>query len=108
LGDVTTLRNENTIIYKALRTEAENLVKLGRADQFLFDRWFKDIDLELNKIIDIENIAKKQNELVFDKDTYKVDKAYEDTVETISPAKSNLLQLNQFIKELEITISEKR
>jgi hypothetical protein len=102
------LRNENTVIYKTLRTEAENLVKLGRADQFLFDRWFKDIDLELNKIIDIENMAKKQNELVFDKDTYKIDKAYEDTIETISPVKSNLLQLNQFIKELEITISEKR
>ncbi len=108
LGDVVSLRNENTVIYKTLRTEAENLVKLGRADQFLFDRWFKDIDLELNKIIDIENMAKKQNELVFDKDTYKIDKAYEDTIETISPVKSNLLQLNQFIKELEITISEKR
>jgi tryptophan-rich sensory protein len=108
LGDVINLRNENTVIYKTLRTEAENLVKLGRADQFLFDRWFKDIDLELNKIIDIESMAKKQNELVFDKDTYKVEKAYEDTIEAISPAKSNLLQLNQFIKELEITISEKR
>ena len=108
LGDVVSLRNENTVIYKTLRAEAENLVKLGRADQYLFDRWFKDIDLELNKIIDIENRAKKQNELVFDKDTYKVDKAYEDAVETISPVKSNLLQLNQFIKELEITISEKR
>lgn len=108
LGDVVSLRNENTVIYKTLRAEAENLVKLGRVDQYLFDRWFKDIDLELNKIIDIENRAKKQNELVFDKDTYKVDKAYEDAVETISPVKSNLLQLNQFIKELEITISEKR
>lgn len=107
-GDVVDLRNENTVIYKKLRTEAESLIKLGRADQNLFDRWFKDIDLELNKIIDIESQAKKQNELIFDEDTYKVDKAYEDTIETISPVKSNLLQLNQFIKELEITISEKR
>lgn len=108
LGDVVNLRNENTVIYKKLRTEAESLIKLGRADQNLFDRWFKDIDLKLNKIIDIENLAKKRNELIFDKDTYKVDKAYEDAIETISPVKSNLLQLNQFIKELEITISEKR
>ncbi len=108
LGNVVNLRNENTVIYKGLRTEAESLISLGRVDSNLFDRWFKDIDLELNKIIDIENKSKPLNHLVFSKDTYDVEKSYEDTIETLSPVKGNLLRLNQFIKELEITISEKR
>jgi predicted alpha-1,2-mannosidase len=47
LGEVVKLREENTNIYKLLKTEAENLVKLGRADSSLFERWFKDIDAEL-------------------------------------------------------------
>lgn len=108
LGNVVNLRNENTVIYKGLRTEAESLISLGRVDSNLFDRWFKDIDLELNKIIDIENKSKPLNQLVFSKDTYDVEKPYEDTIEALSPVKGNLLRLNQFIKELEITISEKR
>lgn len=108
LGNVVRLRDENTNIYKSLKAEAENLVKLGRADSSLFERWFKDIDLELTKIIDIENKTRTEIQKVFSKDTYEVDRAYDNTVETISPVKLNLLQLNKFIGELENTILEKR
>ncbi len=108
LGDAVDLKNKNVVIYTQLRTEAENLIKLGRADSDLFDRWFKDIDLELNKITDIENDVRTVLSEIFSKNKYQVERVYEDSIEILSPISGSLVKLNEFVFELETTISEKR
>ena len=108
LGNVITLKNENIEIYRSLRSEAESLVKLGRVDSKLFERWFIDIDSEIGKITDIENGVKKESPTVFSDEIYKINKSYDSVLEKLSSAKAELLQLNKFVRELENTISEKR
>ena len=108
LGNVITLKNENIEIYRSLRSEAESLVKLGRVDSKLLERWFIDIDSEIGKITDIENGVKKESPTVFSDEIYKINKSYDSVLEKLSSAKAELLQLNKFVRELENTISEKR
>ncbi|MFZ3301505.1 MAG: TspO/MBR family protein [Microgenomates group bacterium] len=108
LGEAKTTKNKHVEIYNKLKSEANELVKLGRADAKLFERWFKDIDLELNKISEIENLTLTQINTVFDSDEYKRDAGYENAMEELTPIKSNLLRLNGFLMELENTVNTKR
>lgn len=108
LGEVESLKQEHMKLYNSLKKESEELIKLGRADSSLFDRWFKDIDKELNSISDIEKSTLAEIEIILGDDEYKRDKAYENAIETLDPVKSNLLRLNGFVKELENVISNKR
>lgn len=108
LGEARTSKNKHIEIYNKLKSEADNLVKLGRADAKLFERWFKDIDLELNKISEVENLTLTQINLIFGADEYKRDAGYENAIEELNPIKSNILRLNGFIMELENTVNTKR
>lgn len=108
LGEAKTSKNKHIEIYNKLKDEANNLVKLGRADAKLFERWFKDIDLELNKILEIENLTLVQINLIFGADEYRRDTGYKNAIEELTPVKSNLLRLNGFIMELENTVNTKR
>ena len=108
LSTVIEIKNKHRDLYQKLKDEANNLVKLGRADATLFDRWFKDIESELTKINDIENLTRTEIDKVFNEDNYQIKKAYDKVVEKLAPAKDNLLTLNSFITELESTIEEKR
>jgi len=108
LSSAVELKNSHIQIYNKLKTEANELVKLGRADSSLFDRWFKDIDAELAKITDVEAATRVEIQKIFTVENYSINKSYEKVVSVLSPIKSNLLQLNNFISELEQTISEKR
>ncbi|HCR35978.1 hypothetical protein A2130_00435 [Candidatus Woesebacteria bacterium GWC2_33_12] len=108
LSSIIELKIEHINLYEKLKNEAGELVELGRADSSLFERWYKDIDAELTKINDIEKVTKIEIQKIFSADNYQVKKSYEKVTEKLSPAKSNLLQLNKFISELELTISEKR
>ncbi|HLD92050.1 MAG TPA: TspO/MBR family protein [Patescibacteria group bacterium] len=108
LSSVIELKNSHIILYNKLKSEANDLVKLGRVDATLFDRWFNDIDAELTKFTDIENLARIEIQKIFSGESYVIKRSYEKSLSTLLPAKSNLLQLNQFISELELTISEKR
>ncbi|MDP3014495.1 MAG: hypothetical protein Q8M92_09650, partial [Candidatus Subteraquimicrobiales bacterium] len=108
LGEVESLKQEHIKLYNNLKKESEELIKLGRADASLFDRWFKDIDKELNSISDIEKTTLTEIEKILGDDEYKRDKGYENAIETLDPVKSNLLRLNGFIKELENVIANKR
>lgn len=108
LGEVKTIKNEHIKIYNNLKSEADGLVKLGRADAGLFDRWFKDIDQELNNIGEIEKETLTEIEKIFGEDEYRRSGSYENAIETLEPVKINLLRLNGFIKELENVIQSKR
>lgn len=108
LGEVESLKQEHIKLYNSLKKESEELIKLGRADAGLFDRWFRDIDKELNSITDIEKGTLTEIEKILGDDEYKRDKGYEDAIETLEPVKSNLLRLNGFIKELENVLESKR
>lgn len=108
LSSIIELKNEHITVYNKLKNEADELVKLGRADSSLFERWYKDIDFELAKINDIEKLTETEIQKIFSADNYQIKKSYEKVVEKLSPARQNLLQLNKFISELELTISEKR
>ncbi len=108
LGESKTLKNKHLEIYEKLKSEANSLVSLGRADAKLFERWFKDIDLELNKINEIENATLTQINAIFDAYEYRRDAGYENAIEELTPIKSNLLKLNGFIMELENTVNTKR
>jgi len=66
------------------------------------------VSYDEQKINDIEKVTKIEIQKIFSADNYQVKKSYEKVTEKLSPAKSNLLQLNKFISELELTISEKR
>ena len=108
LSSTVELKNSQIVIYNKLKSEANDLVKLGRADSSLFDRWFKDIDAELAKVNEIEAKTRVETQKIFSAENYSISKSYEKVVSILSPVKSNLLQLNNFISELEQTISEKR
>lgn len=108
LSSVIELKTDHINLYEKLKKEADELVKLGRADSSLFERWYKDIDNELAKINDIEKLTRVEIQKIFSADNYQIKKSYEKVAEILSPSKLNLLQLNKFISELELTISEKR
>jgi len=108
LSSIIELKNSHIKIYDKLKSEANELVKLGRADSSLFDRWFKDIDAELTKINNTEGLTREEIQKIFNSDNYQIKKSYDKVVEKLSPAQENLLKLNSFITELELTISEKR
>lgn len=108
LGYISDSKNKHLKIYEALKEESQSLVKLGRADTNLFERWYKDIDQELNKINDSENKARTEVENIVSSDKYLQERAYDNSIKRISPIKTNLLTLNRFISELENVISEKR
>lgn len=108
LGEVESLKQEHMKLYNSLKKDSEELIKLGRADSSLFDRWFKDIDKELNSISDTEKATLTEIETILGDDEYKRDKGYENAIETLDPVKSNLLRLNGFVKELENVLESKR
>lgn len=108
LGEVVNLKNNHVVLYKTLKDEANNLVSLGRADLNLFNRWFTDIDGELKQIEDIEKETKLEADKILDSSEYRRDGSYEDALEALDPAKTNLLQLNSFVRELENVINSKR
>lgn len=108
LNQVKTIKEDHLKLYKNLKSESEELVKLGRADASLFDRWFKDIDQELDSISTIEKDTLTQIEKITGSDEYQRNNGYKKAIETLDPAKTNLLKLNGFIKELENIIASKR
>ena len=108
LGEVRATKEDHIKIYRDLKRESQELVKLGRADTSLFERWFRDIDQELNNIGEIEKATLVEIEKIFGADEYRRSGSYENAIETLEPVKTNLLRLNGFIKELETVISDKR
>lgn len=108
LGEVKGLRFKHVKIYDNLKNESQELIKLGRADSGLFDRWFKDIDQELNNITAIESNSLQEIEKIFGNDEYNRDRGYNNAIEKLDPVRFNLLKLNEFIKELENVIANKR
>lgn len=108
LGSVTELKNEHIAVYSNLKKEGEELVRLGRADASLFDRWFKDIENELNNISNIEKATLSEIEKILDTDEYKRQSGYKKAIEALNLSEPSLLKLNGFIKELESVVSSKR
>jgi tryptophan-rich sensory protein len=108
LNQVKTIKEDHLKLYKNLKSESEELIKLGRADASLFDRWFKDIDQKLDSISLIEKDTLTQIDKIFGSDDYQRNSSYKKAIETLDPAKTNLLKLNGFIKELENVIASKR
>lgn len=108
LGEIKSIKDEHIKLYNSLKKESETLVSLGRADASLFDRWFKDIEKELNDISDIEKKTQAEIDKILNMEDYQRSNAYKKAVEELEPAKNNLLRLNGFVKELEDVISSKR
>lgn len=108
LATLIELKNEHINIYEKLKNEAVDLVRLGRAKSDLFERWYKDIDFELNEISNSEKDAQVEIDKILTSDNYQIKKSYDKVAEKLLPAKQNLLQINKFIKELELAILEKR
>ena len=108
LGEVKSLRLKHIKLYDNLKKESQELIKLGRADASLFDRWFKDIDQELINITTIESDDLQEIGKIFGDDEYKRDSGYKNAIEELEPAKISLLRLNKFVKELENVLESKR
>lgn len=108
LGEVRSIKKQHNDIYQALRDEANELIKLGRADPSLFDRWFKDIDNELNNVSSIEQKTILEIDNILNSDPYKRQGGYKKATEAIELSKPALLKLNNFIKELESVVANKR
>lgn len=108
LGDVTNIKNKHVEMYNKLKSEANSLVSLGRADSSLFDRWFRDIDGEITNINAIENNTKIEIEKILSADDYQRDSGYKRAMEKLSLVKTNLNKLNNYLGELENVIISKR
>ncbi len=108
LGEVRTTKNDHIKIFSSLKNESEQLIKLGRADSGIFDRWFKDINQELSTVSNIESLTQTQIDKILGNDEYERSSAYNKANEELSPSKTSLLKLNGFVKELENIISNKR
>lgn len=108
LNSVKNLKESHIKIYNDLKNESSELVKLGRADDKLFDRWFRDIDGELNTLSDIESKVNSQIEKILNNDDYQRSSAYKKANDELEPSKTSLLRLNEYIKELENVLESKR
>lgn len=108
LGDSISIKDKHIKNYELLKNEANELVNLGRADEELFERWFKDIDNELVIIDGIEKSTLSEIDKIFGEDVYRRQSGYENAIETLTPIKQNLLRLNGFLMELENTVNTKR
>ncbi len=108
LGDVIDIKNKHISIYEKLKNEAQNLISLGRADSSLFDRWFNDINNELDKVKTKEIDSKSEINKILGNDTYLRNGAYQKSIDKISETKVNLLMINRYVFELENTIASKR
>lgn len=108
LGEVKSLKDEHIKLYTSLKSESANLIKLGRADQGLFDRWFTDIDKELSNITETEKLAQIEIDKILGSDEYQRRGGYKKAIEQLESSRASLLRLNGYIKELENVISNKR
>lgn len=109
LGEVVAYRHKHEKIYEGLKSEANNLVSLGRADNSLFSRWFNDIEKEITNVKTAESKTLTVIEkLVNDKNTVEKRRLFDEIVKTLTPGKTSLLRLNNFIAELENVVQTKR
>lgn len=108
LGEIIDLKNNHTIIYGNLKKESNELIKLGRADAGLFDRWFRDIDQEVNDLSDIESKTKTEIDKIYGADEYLRNGGYKKAMEILDLSLASLLKLNGFVKELESVTANKR
>lgn len=108
IGEVTEIKNNHHKLYQKLKSEALSIIELKRLNNSLFNRWFAEIDKELellNKTIDNQT-TKMDN--VFSEDEFKREKVYEDVTKELDLAKTNMIKLNEFMYELETRVQEKR
>lgn len=108
LGNITEIEEEHRQIYNDLKTEAQNLIVLKRLDNNLFDRWFNDIEKELDQIDKNEEETIAVIELMFSNDNFRKTRIYEDAKKILISTQSNLVRLNSFIMELETVVNDKR
>lgn len=108
LGNITEIEEEHRQIYNDLKTEAQNLIVLKRLDNNLFDRWFNDIEKELDQIDKNEEETIAVIELMFSNDNFRKTRIYEDARKILISTQSNLVRLNSFIMELETVVNDKR
>lgn len=108
LGDVIDIKNKHIKLYQKLKAEAQNLINLGRADENLFDRWFNDINNELDMVKNNEVVTRKEIGKIFGADTYLRNGAYQKSIDQVSGSKSSLFKINEYILELENAIADKR
>lgn len=106
--DISTKESEHLDIYNSLKDESNELVALGRADSSLFERWFSDIEGEINNLDKIEDEILLNLEGLSSSESYSQKKAFKDSLEGFTPAKESLLKINQYLSELENVIEEKR
>lgn len=107
-GDIVAKENKHLEIYKTLKTEANELVILRRADSSLFDRWFSDIEEEIKTLDNIEGEVLSSLEGLNSAESYAQKKGFKNSLEGLTPAKLSLLKINQYLFELENIIDEKR
>jgi len=108
LNNIKSIKNSHIQLYENLKNESKNIVALGRADASLFERWFKDIDEELNTLSQIESKTQSMVDKILASDEYERSSAYKRSLDEIEPARPSLLKLNQFVRELENTLESKR
>jgi len=108
LGEVNSTKEGHIKIYNRLKTESDEIVKLGRADKELFNRWFSDINNELNNINDAIDKTKSEINKILNGDDYTKDSGYKKSIESLEITKLYLLKLNSYINELENTLENKR
>lgn len=107
-GDVVDQEQKHKKIYEDLKTEANNLVSLGRADSSLFDRWFKDVEGEFENLQNIKSLVNGSMADLEKTETYAQERGFNNSIKNLEPAKESLLKINQYLYELENVISEKR
>jgi len=108
LGEAKMIRINHIELYKKIKSESDNLVKLGRADANLFERWYTDIDAEIIAIESIENATNIEIQKILDTNNYQRSSAYRKSLENLTPIKNNLSRLNSYLSELENVIISKR
>lgn len=108
LGEVKDIKQQHIKLYEELKNESGELIKLGRADSSLFERWFNDINKELIDISDIEKLGLVEIEKILGADKFQRESGYKKSIEILSQSRSNLLRLNSYVGELESVIANKR
>lgn len=108
LGEAKLIRANHVELYKKLESESNSLVTLGRADASLFERWYTDIDSEIVSIEEIEKDVNTEIQKILDNNDYQRSAAYKKSLEELTPIKTNLTRLNNYLLELENVIISKR
>ena len=99
LGEEVGIRQDHETIYNTLKLNIATGVAAGKLDVNQFNRWFTDIDSNIQILHQNEDLSKTQIQKMYDAYTTGSG-SFNDSINTLSSSIKPLTQLNEFLTEV--------